>query len=617
MNAAIVLHNLTAYSLQLLLIVAVGGVLPPIFRLRSPRARLIYWQALLVCCLALPAVEPWNGAVDGRGGQVTVVTSGMPLAPGARTAQPLPLALWTLWLLAAGCVLRAGRLGVGLLRLRRYRTRAARLDAVPPTIREMSLRLGVSPALYISEDVQGPVTFGAISPVVILPTWFLSMREDARRSIVSHEFLHVRRRDWLFTVAEEFIRCALWFHPAVWWMLGRIQLSREQVVDHAAVLCVTDRARYLETLLDAAAIRSGLDPILAPLFLRKRHLPERVASLLKETSMSKSRLVSSSLPIAAFALFAMRISIVLFPLIAPAQETVSGPGVSADLGPYKLVHGSPAVYPEAARGRKIEGAVQLDANVDEQGAVTDARVLGGPPELRKAALEAVLTWHFAAGNPLPPMIPVTIRFQLSAGEGAPSTIPLLNGAPLAVKQILFGAMPGTLQETLTREMPVHAGDLLTQEALNGLRSYLSGVDEHLIVGVRAQAGGAILMISLPGASSRSSAAAASLSGPGFLPNAQRLRIDATVQENHLIREVVPAYPPLAKQARIQGTVRFTVLIGKDGSVEKIQLISGHPLLVSAAEAALRQWVYRPTLLNGQPVEVISQAYINFALPATE
>jgi protein TonB len=70
---------------------------------------------------------------------------------------------------------------------------------------------------------------------------------------------------------------------------------------------------------------------------------------------------------------------------------------------------------------------------------------------------------------------------------------------------------------------------------------------------------------------------------------------------------------LAKQARIQGVVRFTVTIGKDGTVQDVQLISGHPLLVSSAQTAVWQWQYKPTLLNGDPVDVITQVDVNFTL----
>jgi protein TonB len=93
----------------------------------------------------------------------------------------------------------------------------------------------------------------------------------------------------------------------------------------------------------------------------------------------------------------------------------------------------------------------------------------------------------------------------------------------------------------------------------------------------------------------------------------RVRVGGNVQSAMKIRGANPAYPPLAKQARIQGHVVFTAIIGRDGTIQNLQLISGHPLLVPAAQAAVSQWIYRPTLLNGEPVEVITQIDVNFTL----
>jgi protein TonB len=90
-------------------------------------------------------------------------------------------------------------------------------------------------------------------------------------------------------------------------------------------------------------------------------------------------------------------------------------------------------------------------------------------------------------------------------------------------------------------------------------------------------------------------------------------VDANVQRDNLIRSVDPVYPPLALQARIQGTVRFTAIMGRDGRLQNLQLVSGHPLLVQAARTAVNQWEYRPTLLNGEPVEVVTQVDVNFTL----
>ncbi len=81
----------------------------------------------------------------------------------------------------------------------------------------------------------------------------------------------------------------------------------------------------------------------------------------------------------------------------------------------------------------------------------------------------------------------------------------------------------------------------------------------------------------------------------------------------LLHKVNPEYPFAAIQHRIQGTVRFRAVIGKDGHIERLRLISGHPLLVRAARGAARQWIYRPTLIGDKPVRVITQIEVHFRL----
>jgi protein TonB len=73
------------------------------------------------------------------------------------------------------------------------------------------------------------------------------------------------------------------------------------------------------------------------------------------------------------------------------------------------------------------------------------------------------------------------------------------------------------------------------------------------------------------------------------------------------------YPPLARQTRISGTVRLHAIIAKDGTVQQLEVLSGHPLLVQAALDAVRQWRYQPTLLNGEPVEVDTTVDVIFSL----
>ena len=97
------------------------------------------------------------------------------------------------------------------------------------------------------------------------------------------------------------------------------------------------------------------------------------------------------------------------------------------------------------------------------------------------------------------------------------------------------------------------------------------------------------------------------------PPPKRIRVGGSVQRANLIRQVRPVYPPLARQARIQGTVKLTAIIAKNGTIQKLEVLSGHPLLIPAALSAVKQWRYRPTLLNGQPVEVVTQVDVNFTL----
>jgi len=93
----------------------------------------------------------------------------------------------------------------------------------------------------------------------------------------------------------------------------------------------------------------------------------------------------------------------------------------------------------------------------------------------------------------------------------------------------------------------------------------------------------------------------------------RVKVGGSVQEAMIIDRPSPPYPPLARQARIQGNVVLHAIIDKDGNVTQLEVVSGHPLLVQAALAAVKQWRYHPTVLNGEPVEVETQITVSFVL----
>jgi TonB family protein len=93
----------------------------------------------------------------------------------------------------------------------------------------------------------------------------------------------------------------------------------------------------------------------------------------------------------------------------------------------------------------------------------------------------------------------------------------------------------------------------------------------------------------------------------------RIKVGGAVTAAKIRNRVNPVYPPLARQTRIQGTVRLHVILSKDGAVQQLEVISGHPLLVQSAMDAVRQWKYQPTLLNGEPVEVDTTIDVIYSL----
>lgn len=95
--------------------------------------------------------------------------------------------------------------------------------------------------------------------------------------------------------------------------------------------------------------------------------------------------------------------------------------------------------------------------------------------------------------------------------------------------------------------------------------------------------------------------------------AEPLRIRGSEQQKKLVKKVVPKYPPEAKAKAIQGTVKLEAIINKDGTVKQVKVLSGPEELIPPSVEAVEQWVYEPTLLNGEAVEVITEIDVNYTL----
>ncbi len=501
MSPDLLLNDLALYSLQIGLLIGLAAFVPGALRLRLPAAKLAYWQALLIACLALPLVAPWKQPVTAitlPGAAVAIQGGVLGEAPAAPRFTQAEIAFA---ILAAGIIVRLVWLAIGFLRLRRYRRHSKRLEASGWSA---PLAWGVEADLRVSEDIASPVTFGLFRPIVLLPANFHELAPSAQEAILAHECVHVRRKDWLLTLSEEIVRALFWFHPAIWWLLGEIDLAREQAVDRRAVEITKGREEYVDALLAVAGARPALDLAPAPPFLRKRRLKHRVVAVLKGAGMSKGRAASALVAALCLMVAACWIAAGAFPLVAAPKPIPAG--VAAPQA--RPAPDAPASIPNAT------------TPVPQPQNSADTR-----PQLGERRVQ--------------PAVPIP-----RPSEAQPATAASPEG-------------PGGVLRPID-DQPVES-PVKSQRAI------------------------------------------------------QRIRVGGNVQMANVTRKVSPAYPALARQARIQDDVILHVVIGTDGGIRDVRVVSGHPLLRQAALDAVRQWQYNPTLLNGEPVEVETDVDVNFVL----
>ena len=576
---ATLLGNLAAYSAQVALLVVVGAGLGALVRVDAAGVRYVYWRALLALCFVLPWL-PARRAVVVTVGDIAPIAL-LPSSSLSASAQTLPVAAaasdWVSllgWVLVAGVVLRLCRVGLGLWRLRRLRK--AGTIAPPCLVHEEAQELVRARAeiRYVSSGQ--PVTFGLRRPVVLLPEMLRGQSDQIQQVVLCHELFHVRRRDWIWVVAEEIVKAALWFHPAVLWLVARVRLAREEVVDELTVLATSQRRAYIEALLVFADTPSQAP---AAAFARRRHLFRRMVLISKERVMSSRRILLSVATMTAVIAAGAWSAGSVFPLteivIAQGRAGAPPPPLAAVAGlsqagpierqakpitpenpiPRRTFSVLPQNPPVEASGVVL---VSVRVVVDRQGRVAEARNAGvgarggrgatpepiAPPSeaFAKAAIDAVKQWQYDPPADGPIAFDVTFAFV----PGAEPRM-VTHGAPA-----VFGAPASSIPPPPPPPPP-----------------------------------------------------------PGWPANA--VRVGGNMKVPVKTKHVAPVYPAIAQSARVQGVVIVEVLLGPDGKVQDASILRSIPLLDQSARDAVKQWEFTPTLLNGLPVPVIMTATVQFTL----
>jgi TonB family protein len=479
------LSNLLVWSAHAAVLIAAAEAVAALLKLHDARVLVVSRQLLLALALILPFAEPKAPPTAVH----RIVASVSTTAVALHTPRPriFPDPATALWLgLALGAAIGLLRIGYGMFTLRKLRLAA---DPVPDAHRALRARLEVKAEIYVSDAAAGPVTFGFFRPAVLVPRDCI---DDGQ--IILHELLHVKRRDWAFALSERLVGALFWFHPAILWLLGRIQLSREQAVDHVVVALTGGREQYLRTLVSVAA---GADIAPAPMFLKKRHLRERVAHLLEDRPMSRLRVLSSATAVGAAALFTIFL---------------------------------------AARAMPLQAA------------------------------------------------------QSSSSDSSVRSV--------TIHKIDVSAVPEALRDRVMKELGFAESQTVTMSQVEAAAKRVSRLDSRLFSFVSENEHGSVdVIVSAPNAT------------------ATRIKVGGNVQQSQLVYRQMPKYPIDAKVQGLQGAVHLRIVIGRDGTVLSAERIDGDTTLAAAAIDAVRHWIYKPTLLNGSPVEVESVVTVNFTLQA--
>ncbi len=554
---------LLAYSTQILFVVCIATMGAAIFRLSLPVARLAYWQGIGALCLALPMLSMARPETQGTSavvfGAVTITgVGGLPSASLLTTAGTA-----ILWVWAGGALARLGWLVLGGLRLRLIRSRST-----PATlaVEIETMRIAIAPRAQFrwTDELNQPVTFGDRHPVILLPRRFDSLSEEARRAVACHELLHVARRDWLWIVGEEHVRVLFWFHPAVSWVLEQVQLSREQMIDQLVVARTASRREYMNALLAFADVGRAVSPSMA--FLRRRHLTSRLRQLSKESRMSWTRLVWTVAALVMVMAVATRSIVSALPLDVAALglQSPSATRLEIRLADTEPTSGSTEAV-VAGSGQRIylfPTAVVTSADV------TNARVI--------AARGSQFSVEVGFSDPGAARMATATKGHI----GKPVAI-VLNGRVIAA--------------------PVLRGPIGSSAVITG--DFTKAQADEIAAGLAPAA-------SSPPREARVNDVAVPSQA---LPVSSQ---DDGVVLPTVVRQVNPQYTQPAKEAKIQGDVKLSVVVLADGTVGDVtvtQSLDTEFGLDQQAVDATRLWQFKPGTKDGSPVAVRVEVLIRFAL----
>lgn len=467
--------------------------------------------------------------------------------------------------------------------------------------------------LILSSDFPEPGVCGIRRPKLVLPKRVVEALTDQELvAVLLHEVAHVRRRDNLVSLFQSWLSCVFWFHPVIWLIDRQLLAERERACDEEVLSHAPNCQQYLSSLLKV--FQSSLGEKLAGASLitgsnLKRRIDHMRSHVSRKNSAACHRLMISGIVLAWIVSVIATVPANQRVLVAQTSPESSEATTRSEELPSAALKG---VVAGVRRG--VVGGIE---NGVAGGIAGGVKAEGSKETLRNAKQPSASTVSLAMNQtPASPAQQAgSARLFGTVSDASQASVPdatvVVSAKEGGIKEITISNAAG---EYDFRALPL--GRYSIEVRIAGFRPFQQALELHANEAKE-------LVVALEVGEVKETINVVAKAPPTAPPDTRsgaprRIRVGGNVQATKLLHQVNPVYPERARAQGIHGSVLLEAIILKDGALGGMRVLNklADPDLVDAAIEAVRNWRYEPTLLNGQPIEVVTTITVNFRLSSS-